>query len=36
VLQQEAPSLFFDFEIQIFEDSFPAVVHLPANELCHA
>jgi thymidylate synthase (FAD) len=35
VLKEEAPSLFFDFQIQTFEDGFPAVVHQLADELCH-
>jgi thymidylate synthase (FAD) len=31
-LQPEAPSLFFDFEIQKLADDLPAVVHIPREE----
>jgi thymidylate synthase (FAD) len=32
-LQPEAPSLFFDFELQNLADGLPAVVHMPHQEL---
>jgi thymidylate synthase (FAD) len=32
-LQPEAPSLFFDFEIQTSSGDLPAVVHMPPDEL---
>jgi thymidylate synthase (FAD) len=33
VLKPEAPSLFFDFELQTFSDEFPAVVQIPEEKL---
>lgn len=33
MLKTEAPSLFFDFEIQMLSDNLPAVVHVPKKEL---
>jgi len=33
ILQPEAPSLFFDFELQTFSDESPAVVQMPEEKL---